>query len=143
MMNDAPTLQQAVRRLMIDQIGPRRTAEERAAAAIRVYETLLNSLSPLVGSVGSQAMLRRSLKLTEKTFPFFRGLQSTPSDRLLTALSTCLAQQEPDVAMSHSILVLTTYVDLLTTFIGERLTRQLLHTAWPDALLFPSQETSE
>jgi hypothetical protein len=39
--------------------------------------------------------------------------------------------------------LLVTYLELLATFIGERLTWQLLQETWPDLLTSPPQEIHE
>lgn len=45
--------------------------------------------------------------------------------------------------MDATVALLAAYLELLATFIGERLTRQLLYEAWPDLVTSPPQEISE
>jgi hypothetical protein len=142
-MNGTPMLRQIAHRLMTQQAGTRRDAGELASAAVNVYATLLTSLSPLLGDLGSSALLRRSLKLTEATFPCYTEVRVAEQDGLLNAVGACLRKQSPDVAWDASVAVLTAYIELLATFIGERLTRQLLHEAWPDLHISPTQERQE
>ena len=141
-MNGTPMLRQIAHRLMTQQVGTRRDVDELALAAVHVYATLLTSLSPLLGDSGSSALLRRSLKLTEATFPCYTEARDG-KDGLLNAVGACLRKQSPDVAWDASVAVLTAYIELLATFIGERLTRQLLHEAWPDLHISPTQERQE
>lgn len=42
--------------------------------------------------------------------------------------------------MEAMVALLAAYMELLATFIGEPLTRQLLQEAWPDLHVSPSQE---
>ncbi len=48
-----------------------------------------------------------------------------------------------DVAREATSTLLLTFVELLATFIGERLTWQLLQEAWPDVLTVSSEEKSQ
>ena len=59
---------------------------------------------------------------------------------ILNAIGIYLRNQTPDVARETSVALLTAYLELLVTFIGERLTWQLLHEAWPELITPSSQE---
>ncbi len=142
-MNGTPMLRQIAHRLMTQQVRTRHDADELASAAVNVYATLLNTLSPLLGDIGSSALLRRSLKLTEATYPCYTEVRVADQDGLLNAVGACLRKQPLDVAWDASVAVLTAYIELLATFIGERLTWQLLHEAWPDLHMSPTLERRE
>ena len=62
---------------------------------------------------------------------------------MLNAVSASLRTQTPDVAREASVALLTTYFQLLGSFIGERLTRQLVLEAWPGLLTSPSGEETK
>ncbi|MEP6601857.1 MAG: hypothetical protein ABJB49_08595 [Nitrospirota bacterium] len=130
-MVDAPNLQQLVCRMIVSRVGANPSSDEQASATVRIVETLVNNLSPLVGSIGSQALLGRSLALTAGAFPCYAAVRGAGQD-LLNAIHACLRTQEPDVAMNATTALLTAYLQLLSTFIGERLTVQLLQNAWPE-----------
>jgi hypothetical protein len=139
------TVARAMLRPVIDQLTShcldgRRDTTELAAAAVGLYEILLNKLSPLLGDAGSQALFRRSVKLSQEAFPCYREAQSAPNDPLLGLVGECLRKQELELARKASVGLLLVFVELLATFIGERLTGQLLQESWPDVLSFPSQE---
>lgn len=139
-MTSASTLQQMARRLITSQMGPNRQPHELPSVAVRVFETLLTTLSPLVGTFGSQALLGRSLTLTATAFPCYAEVRGAEY-ALLEAVGACLRKQPLDVAMGATVALLATYMELLATFIGEPLTRQLLQEAWPDLHVSPSQES--
>jgi hypothetical protein len=139
-MNAVPMLRGVIHQFMTRDLGARRDPDELAAAAINICATLLKVLSPLLGNVGSQALFRRSLKLTEGTFPYYREARSAEDDALLDAVGACLRRQQQDVALEASVALLVAFVELLATFIGERLTWQLLQETWPDIPPFPSEE---
>ncbi len=141
-MNHVPNLQQIARRMIVSRMGANPPSHEQASATVRVVETLVNNLSPLVGSIGSQAILGRSLTLTARAFPCYAAVRGAGQD-LLNSVGACLRTQEPDVAMNATAALLTAYLELLSTFIGERLTVQLLQDAWPDISIPLPQERHE
>ena len=138
-MTSASKLQQTARRLITSQMGANRQPHEPASVAVSVFETLLTTLSPLVGTFGSQALLGRCLTLTATAFPCYAEVRGA-EHALLDAVGACLRKQEPDVAMEATVALLAAYMELLATFIGEPLTRQLLQESWPDLHVSPSQE---
>lgn len=138
-MNEFPVLRQLVHRLMTHPVGMN-NAGELAFAAVAVYTKLLSSLSPLLGEVGSTALFRRSLKLTEGAFPCYAEARGADQRTLLNAVEACLRKQAPEGVQGASVALLAAYVELLATLIGERLTRQLLQDAWPELLASPPEE---
>ena len=136
-MNDAPFMRQLAHRIMTQQFGTSQDPQELASAALIVHTKLLTSLSPLLGEIGSNALLRRSLRLTEGGFPCFTEVGWARQEGLMNALDTCLRNQAPDVVRDASIAMLASFFELLAALIGERLTRQLLQEAWPDQLMSP------
>jgi hypothetical protein len=130
-MKESSRLQQLARLVMKHHVGSAQASADIADAARRVFEELLSSLSPLIGEVGSQALFRRSVKLTE---PAFAGLRGLKQGSALEALVAGLRAQKSEAAMEASVALLATYLHLLATFIGERLTWRLLEEAWPDLI---------
>jgi hypothetical protein len=114
-----------------------------AHAAASVFEPLVKTLSQLLGDVGSLALFRHSLRLTEERVPCFREMRDTQDDLLLQAAATCLQRQPPDIAREAAGALLTSYVTLLATFIGERLIWQVLHDQWPEILTVHPKEEHE
>ena len=140
-MAPVSTVREATYQFMTCELGTRRDSQELASAAVGMCETLLKILSPLLGKMGSQGLFRRSLKLTEGAFPWYGEARTAKEDAVLEAVRACLCQQQQDVAREASVALLTAFVELLATFIGGRLTRQLLQEAWPKILTVPSEET--
>lgn len=99
-----------------------------AAAASRVYEKLNVRLSPLLGAAGVESMLVRSAKLAQVAFA---PLAEIASPQGLTRLGGCLQALEPGIATEAAATLFGTFIDLITTFIGERLTVAALRSAWP------------
>jgi hypothetical protein len=113
-----------------------------ASAAVGVYDTLSKSLASLVGEDGSHALFRRSVKLAAARFPCLADVRGAArvDGSPLKAVGGCLRSQVPDLAREVSLALLIAYLDLLATFIGERLTLRLLRDGWPDVLTSSSPE---
>jgi hypothetical protein len=101
--------------------------DQRAAAAGRVYDKLHAHLDPLLGATGVQALLVRGAKLTQHEFSFLEASIVESSAKL----RECLQAQDAAVATESAAALFGTFFALMTTFIGERLTTQVLRTAWP------------
>jgi hypothetical protein len=125
-----PSRAQAERakRLLANEGDSGRSSDECAAAAWLVYQKLNARLAPLLGSAGVQALFVRSAKLVRAEFPAFAEI-ATPEG--LTNLGSCLQPLDPTVATEAAATLLGTFLELMTTFIGERLTVLVLRSAWP------------
>lgn len=142
-MSGGALLRRVISQITTHYLDTRGDRDELALAAVGLCETLLKTLSPLLGKGGSLALFRRSLKLTEETFPCYSEARSAQEDGILNAVGACLRRQKLDVAREATSTLLLTFVELLATFIGERLTWQLLQEAWPDVLTVSSEEKSQ
>jgi len=142
-MSGDALLRRVISQITTHYLDTRGDRDELALAAVGLCETLLKTLSPLLGKRGSLALFRRSLKLTEETFPCYSEARSAQEDGILNAVGACLRRQKLDVAREATSTLLLTFVELLATFIGERLTWQLLQEAWPDVLTVSSEEKSQ
>lgn len=85
-------------------------------AAARVYDKLEGRLSPLLGTTGVQLLFARSAKLVK-----------IPPEKLRERL----AARDPAVSPDEAIALFASFLTLITTFIGDRLTAQVLRSAWP------------
>ena len=116
------------RRLLAHE-GAAAGADGSATAACRVYDKLQAHLCPLVGSAGVQALLVRSVKLTQADFSFLEV--DVLDEGSTTKLHECFQAQEPAVVTESAAALFGTFFALIATFIGERLTTQVLRGAWP------------
>jgi hypothetical protein len=115
-----------VRRLLVDE-GAAGNEVECAAAAGRCWDKLHTHLAPIVGAAGLQALLVRSAKLVDRKFSFLEAAVIQGS----TKLRECLQAQDRSVATEAAVALFGTFLALLTSFIGEQLTTQVLRRAWP------------
>ena len=115
------------------------SADARAAtAAGRVYDKLHAHLAPLVGDAGVQLLFVRSAKLAQGDFAWLTEVSILEGS---TKLRECLQAQDPPIATESAAALFGTFFALLTTFIGERLTTQVLRRAWPTIDVTATEET--
>lgn len=129
MSRPSATTVEKAKRLLASEGAPWSTSEECAAASWRIYEKLNARLAPLLGRAGVQALFVRSAKLAQAEFPSL-GEIATPE--ALTRLGACLQALESTVAAEAAATLFGTFLELMTTFIGERLTVLVLRSAWPE-----------
>ena len=99
-----------------------------ATAAGRVYDKLHAGLSPLVGDAGVQLVFMRSAKLTQGEFAWLSDISVFEGS---TKLRERLQVDDPSIGTEAAAVFFGTFLALITTFIGERLTTQVLRSAWP------------
>ncbi|HEY0856916.1 MAG TPA: hypothetical protein VGE16_07655 [Albitalea sp.] len=101
-----------------------RVAEAAAAAWQQVHA----ALSPIVGARGVEALFKRSLSLTREAHACLADVgDPSPAHDHAASLHAVLARQTgADAAAAHAALM-QTFVDLLSSLIGESLTERLLH----------------
>ena len=142
-MNETPTLPELAARLLTQEVGEIQEAEALASTVVAVLATFLSNVSSLVGVLGSTGLFRRSVRQTQAVFPLYAEVLHDEQNGMLNAVGASLRTQTPDVAREASIALLTAYFHLLGSFIGERLTRQLILEAWPELLAPLSGEETQ
>ncbi len=133
-MNKTP-LTVAAQAVMREHFGTPPDTHDVGAAVERVYATLLTNLSFFLGEIGSFALIRRSLRLSEGVFPCLATLRDTAHDGLVSALGRCFDEHPPDAPKDVSIAVLASSFELLATLIGLGLTLHIVQGTWPDVRL--------
>jgi len=111
-------------------------AHERAAepahdgglAAGRVYDKLHLHLAPLLGKAGVELLLVRSAKLVLGEFAFLTEASILGG---AAALHARVRPPAPALTDESVTALFATFFALLMTFIGERLTIQVLRSGWP------------
>jgi hypothetical protein len=136
-----PNAQQVARArtLLASEGGSAGDAEACAAAAGRVYDKLDAHLAPLIGRIGVQALFARSAKLANTERSSLADVAAAAEDS--AKLAAHLQSLEPAVAIETAAVLFGTFLDLITTFIGDRLTIAVLHNAWPAIKEMPPRET--
>ena len=110
----------------------------RVASAARVYDKLRAHLAPLVGDAGVELLFVRSAKLTKGEFAWIAKVSILEGS---AALREYLERDDPAVATESAAALFGNFFALITTFIGARLTTQVLQKAWPTLDEMPAGET--
>ena len=116
------------RRLLAHEGNSGSSSAECAAAAWRLYEKLNARLAPLLGSAGVQALFVRSAKLAQGEVG---SLAEVATPEGMSKLGAVLQALDPAEATEVAATLFGTFFELMTTFIGERLTVLVLRSAWP------------
>jgi len=140
MSRPSPAHVERAKRLLLAEGDSGVNAEECAAAAWRIYEKLNARLAPLLGSPGVQALLVRSAKLASAEFA---SLAEAGAPEGLTNLGACLRRLAPAAATEAAATLFGTFIELITTFLGERLAVLVLRSAWPTIEDMSPRETDK
>jgi DNA-binding CsgD family transcriptional regulator len=127
MKTPSPADLDAANRLLTYEGGPGGSADECAAAAERVYEKLRVRFVSLVGSAGFQVLFARSASLTRSQYTAFGDNAAVESS---AKLRERLRAQEPGAVAATAANLFAAFLSLITTFIGEQLTTQMLRSTW-------------
>lgn len=132
-MNQAtPSRRDLARRLLALEANESEHPEEKASAALIVFEKLRLHLSKLLGLAGFQALLVRALALAQPEVPWLEAV-SVQADATLKGFSEAEQQELAPIIAEGSEELLAQFFGLLVTFIGEVLTLHLVTDVWPKA----------
>jgi hypothetical protein len=95
-----------------------------------LFEPLKRELTSLFSEEGFHFILERSVFLTCRQFPWLAAEETLPTASLLPDLIARLAQREPGDGREASVALLVNAIDLVASLIGERLTIDILRSAW-------------
>lgn len=123
------TYVERARRLLNHECASGERRVDFADAAERVYVLLDAALARLLGVQGSRSLFARAVRLTKTQFPSLGDLAGPRS--MAIELRTCLEALAPDVAVEVAATLFGTLFSLMTTFVGERLTIQVVRKSWP------------
>jgi hypothetical protein len=133
LMTIGNSLEPAFLRLLARKAGTDVDPPAVAAVARRLCEDFAQHLTPLIGDAGVAAIFGRSLQLAVQRFPGLAPVRASGQDGEPCAhVQPFLEHQDPVVATRAAVTVLVVACEVLASFIGEKLTRLLLHETWPD-----------
>lgn len=124
------------------------SAEDVARSGSQACEKLLEHLARLVGRGGAQALIARSIGVTQVKHGWLRaddhsvGDRPWASERLWAGLHHALVQQAPATAIDAFATWLSNLMDLLTRLIGAALVARLVHEIWPTVFPRPAKEST-
>ncbi len=117
-------LAQAIARVELGLPG-----ERGSAVAQRILSRLHQRLGRLVGSAGFDVLLGRSLVLARRVRPVLDGVTAGPDGKLEGLADLAREGAESDDALA----VVSHFIELLVTLIGEDLAMRMLGDVWPAA----------
>ena len=125
-----PSMQALAKRLLSLEGRPPGATDDDRGEAVRVLDHLGIALGLFAGSVGFNSLVRRALALASADYPAL-GQVSVKANGSLEGLE--------QVSGDAVLAIITQFLGLLATFIGEPLTLGLVRDAWPDASLDTSK----
>jgi hypothetical protein len=100
-------------------------------AAIHVWEQMASQIIRIVGEDDFNSLYARSLFLSQAKFPWLSTGSLTPNAvHRFEELKTSLEAQAPAQASEANSLLLITFIEILASLIGARLTSHILQLAW-------------
>ncbi|MFN3652909.1 MAG: hypothetical protein ACK47B_25305 [Armatimonadota bacterium] len=132
-MSQAPrnTSGASFRMLLLERLAACAPHESVAAAAVARLDTLGRRLTPLVGGEGYRALLARAIALAAREHPCL-ALVGVESSGSLSGLEETLAGRDASERDAAYVELLAQLLELLVTFVGERITRKLAGDIWPE-----------
>ena len=122
---------EAIRIALAHRSGGAPGASAVAEAATVILSQMAALLTPVIGVRGVDVIFRRSLYLTSKDFPWLvHGEEHGDSAALLAGLKDRLAVRDAEDAAEAACALIATFIELLTTLIGESLTDRLMSPVW-------------
>lgn len=130
----SPAIRSLARQLVALEAKRDRTQEESANAtlvAVQVSEKLRLAVERLAGRDGFYALLRRAAALARNEAPGLARLTVTPDGSLQPSAAPPESAGGGEDHEQAAEAITAHLLWLLVTFIGEQLTMQLVHEAWP------------
>ena len=131
-----PAVHAVVQQILAYEITQGTPAEPPGQAAVRACEHLRIVFSRFAGVAGFRSLLARALTLAARDVPWLASVEVT-AEGALAGFGEGAQVQDPAAAVAGGSALLTQFLGLLHTFVGEALTVRLLADVWPDALFDP------
>ena len=131
-MTDLPpaSIRDLAWRLLAVEAASQAASRPHEHETARVCEKLRVSLTRFAGADGFASLMRRALALARAEVPALHRVQIT-AEGSVEGLDELAAEDRMEAAAA----ITTHLLELLVTFVGERITLKLVHEAWPDASL--------
>lgn len=130
-ITDRDLCREAIRRTLRRRAGDFPDALAIAHATSEIWLLMSAQVAPVIGDNGIEAILKRALHLTSVVFPWLASLDGPlDNDSFAARMAELMAGRESVVAAQAGSSLLITFTELLTTLIGNSLTRRLLDSVW-------------
>ena len=119
--------------LLATEFGEQKSPEELLAAGERAYLRLRAHLAGLLGQTGFDALWARAMRLAQQKFSTGEGttaVQAVPFRN--SGLLAVVHGRNAVVIQQNLVVVFTSFIALLFTFIGQELGGRFIRQIWPD-----------
>lgn len=104
--------------------------ETRIDVSIELLQMLANSLSNVIGEAGFESLLFRTVRRVGNDFPWLQfDPRARPADPEFELFRQRFDGRSPADIEAASLLLFTTFVDILALLVGAHLTNLILKTA--------------
>ena len=104
-------------------------SQRAADAALLAWRHIFAALVPIVGQRGSNALIKRSLHLTQREYHCLAPVVALEGETWdLSGLHQTLSQQSVETALAAQAALLQTFVGLLSRLVGAALTERVIGT---------------
>lgn len=98
--------------------------------SIELLQLLANSLSNVIGETGFESLLFRTVRRVGNDYPWLHfDPRARPADPEFELFRACFEGRQPAQIQAASILLFTTFVDILALLVGAHLTKIILKNA--------------
>ncbi|WP_409408899.1 hypothetical protein AAE485_11620 [Acidithiobacillus ferriphilus] len=105
--------------------------EQVVEVAMHLWIKMSVEIVTIVGQDGFNALYKRSVFLAEATSPWQENdPKKIQNYDIMTLLKQSVGIQTPIQIRSTNCLLLTTFISILSTLIGDQLTARILDVAW-------------
>ncbi len=133
---------EAIQKTLAHRAGDAPDASTVVEATASTWRQVAALLTPVIGERGVDVIFKRALSLMSKAFPWLDfGEENGDSAALLESLRLQLAGRDTATAAEAGCTLIVTFIEILTTLIGESLTERLVSPVWPSPLPPSEQET--
>jgi hypothetical protein len=143
MTTATPSQRTLARWLLASEPGTAEGSASGLDAAATVFDKVNYRLSQLITPTGSEAVLRRAVRLSRVEFPVLDRVDAvTPAGSVVARLCEAATTVEPDQAHEGLVSVLGNMVAVLELLIGEDLAFRALHDVWPSLPMWQPMQSS-
>lgn len=132
-----PHFGQIATKLLDGRPGEENSSKELAGRASDAFEGFAQHLSRLLGRIGVEMLLDRSVALASVEIPWL----PKPGSGSRALLREVMERQEPAAITAAFVAILSALVGLLDRLVGAALVERLLHEVWPAVFMPAGKDT--
>lgn len=141
--NSVSAFKRAARMLLAGEPGDSRTSKHVAERAARALERLAKHLTRLLGEIGVNMLIERSIAVAASQFPWLQASTSTTEqlESRTSVIQRAMEKQEPESIEDAFVEVMSIFVGQLKRLIGDGLVERLLNEVWPAVFVATAKDT--